>query len=1111
MSGWNSTHTRFEGTAANDVATGTDKDEGLVGSSGADVLRGGGGNDGIDGSGIEDSPGSDDDLLDGGDGDDVLYFGTGNDTLIGGAGLDVAIIETALVAPPKSGAYILTPNGIRIDTVAGTYSCSNWLLGNKAYAYSISGTISGVEKLTDTIGNDVLIGGNKAADALEEFYISAGNDTVDGGSGYDVLSYFSQSAIASGVVVDMTLGTAKFNKGLTTFKNIEGIEGTYRDDVIKGSSRADTFEGMDGADTFDGRGGADLVNYNDEYGDAGIRVDLTAGTATDTFGKSDTLVSIENIRGSELADTIAGSEGDNQLSGRGGDDVISGRGGKDMVYGGAGKDQLSGGAGNDTLYGERDNDTLTGGADRDTLTGGAGKDRLDGGAGADLANYYEDGGKGGVSVDLAKGTAIDSWGATDTLISIEDVRGTDQNDTLTGNDAANALSGRGGKDVIRGAGGADLINGGDGNDTIDGGRGNDSLSGDAGDDVLDGGLGDDTLVGGAGRDTFIGDDEGVDLVTYATEGGKLGVSVNLDANRGTDTFGDADTFRNIHNVRGSAFDDVLTGSQVADALSGREGKDTLKGLDGTDKLSGGDGDDRLYGGDANDYIEGNAGVDRLIGGNGDDWLIGGRGSDRFDGGAGTDTADFLTDGGTKAIYVNLQLGTGTDTWGFKETLVNVENVRGSDEADTLVGSASKNLLQGGNGNDVLSGLDGDDTLYGQENDDQLKGGIGSDLLYGGAGRDTLNGEAGNDRLFGEAGDDTITDIRISDESTYYIPPDALVGVGNRLDGGAGKDTLLGVGTLIGGADNDTISGLGLLDGGAGDDHLTAILPDGWKAGLATLVGGLGADTIDGGSVSIVTASYDYSAVGVSINLASGIARGAAGDVDTLSDIDVVIGSRFADKITGSNNADLYYEFLHGGAGNDTISGQNGNDSLYGDGGNDTLYGGAGDDLLEGGGENDVLWSGTGKDVLDGGDGNDILHGGEAGKWSADLKLTGGSGKDTLYFEASHDGVAASGGDLLGGSGDDKLIVAGEGLVTLSGGAGRDQFVLGKFDVHTTITDFDAAAGETIDLRSFHTSFSALMSFVDSRDDALHFGLGDTTLILQGVTLSDLHASNFIFA
>ena len=85
-------------------------------------------------------------------------------------------------------------------------------------------------------------------------------------------------------------------------------------------------------------------------------------------------------------------------------------------------------------------------------------------------------------------------GNIDTLISIENVTGTNFNDSLVGD---------GGNNFLQGAGGVDFLDGGAGNDILNGGAGNETnIKGNIGNDVLIGGSGADRLEGGADADTF---------------------------------------------------------------------------------------------------------------------------------------------------------------------------------------------------------------------------------------------------------------------------------------------------------------------------------------------------------------------------------------------------------------------------------------------------------------------------------------------------------------------------------------------------------------------------------------------------------------------------------
>jgi uncharacterized delta-60 repeat protein len=161
-------------------------------------------------------------------------------------------------------------------------------------------------------------------------------------------------------------------------------------------------------------------------------------------------------------------------------------------------------------------------------------------------------------------------------------------------------------------------------------------------------------------------------------------------------------------------------------------------------------------------------------------------------------------------------------------------------------------------------------------------------------------------------------------------------------------------------------------------------------------------------------------------------------------------------------------FIHGGAGNDTLTGGAAEDDIFGAAGNDIIRGLGGNDRIGGGVGDDVIDGGVGRDVLAGGNltdeygnpatsnGNDTLTyetrtnavtvllaadgltgtGGESGEQDAVYgfrTVIGGKGNDTI--KAYKDGTAAM--RLLGGAGDD-LLVGGAGNDTLDGGGGRDR-------------------------------------------------------------------------
>jgi hypothetical protein len=361
------------------------------------------------------------------------------------------------------------------------------------------------------------------------------------------------------------------------------------------------------------------------------------------------------------------------------------------------------------------------------------------------------------------------------------------------------------------------------------------------------------------------------------------------------------------------------------------------------------------------------------------------------------------------------------------------------------GTDASQTLAGGDLKDLLSGVLGDDRLFGHGGDDALDGGLGNDVLHGGNGSDELTGSGGADQLFGDADDDALDG-----------------GLGNDvLHGGAGNDELTGSGgadQLFGDADDDLLDG-GIgndrIDGGAGNDQLVGGI------GNDALVGGAGDDDMDGGA-GTDTADYSGAAAGVtvSLDLATGQNTGGAG-IDTLFRIENLIGSGFADELTGTNSVNV----LTGLAGDDTLDGGGDNDTLTGGDGNDTLAGGDGIDKLVGGAGSDTLIGGAGRDVLNGGADADTFR-----YLSTADTGTGGSTRDRIAdFAAGIDTIdlAAIDADAVGGGADDAFSFIG--AATFSGKAGELRAsALGANTLVTGDVNGDAVADFHILLTGTHT-------------------------------------------
>ncbi|WDR04510.1 calcium-binding protein [Devosia rhodophyticola] len=366
----------------------------------------------------------------------------------------------------------------------------------------------------------------------------------------------------------------------STSSTITAIDAAPPGNIIDAGAGDDIVYLGAGADTLAGGSGIDLASY--AQSNAGVDVDLLAGTASGGYAQGDVLSGIENLEGSRFADELTGDSGNNELAGGAGADVLDGGAGTDTARytkseagvnvdlitgsgtgGDAEGDQLSaienlvGSDHADILHGDAGSNYIDGGAGDDRIGGGEGADVLRGGDGFDTLDYTNS--SAAVTVALDTNTASGGAATGDDFSGFEAVEGSGFDDVLSGNAEANSLSG------------------GAGNDALSGGDGDDTLLGGTGDDRLDGGAGADSLEGGAGRDT----------VVYATS--DRAVSVNLSTGVGSGGTAAGDTFNGIENVEGSDFADQLTGDDAANTLVAGAGDDLLQGMGGADALDGGQG------------------------------------------------------------------------------------------------------------------------------------------------------------------------------------------------------------------------------------------------------------------------------------------------------------------------------------------------------------------------------------------------------------------------------------------------------------------------------------------------------------------------------------------
>lgn len=252
----------------------------------------------------------------------------------------------------------------------------------------------------------------------------------------------------------------------------------------------------------------------------------------------------------------------------------------------------------------------------------------------------------------------------------------------------------------------DVLIGNEEDDRIEGLGGGDFLVGRDGSDRMYGGFGDDYLDGGRGVDRFFGGD-GFDRASFAELDATQGIVVDLVTQTVTnDGFGNAEHMSSIEAIgAGTIFADSMTGNDEHNLLWG--------GLSDTLLCLGGDDDIEID--DAPALIDGGDGIDTIIGSSGERLV-----DTDHNGVAEIEAA-------TAGVVISLKAGKILDDgWGGSGDVVNVENARGSNLNDTLIGDGGNNVLYSFFGDDMIKMGAGDDTTSGGEGVDRMMGGDGAD-------------------------------------------------------------------------------------------------------------------------------------------------------------------------------------------------------------------------------------------------------------------------------------------------------------------------------------------------------------------------------------------------
>ena len=1079
------------GSASDDILTGDSKANKLEGRSGNDIIDGGRG----------------DDILAGGHGDDIfLNLGvstqtragltqpvSGVDTVRGGAGSDTADFSNAGSLLGERGL------GISVD-LEGTTKVAVRPNGAPAF-FDDYATVENVENVYGSRYDDVLTGddqdntfkGNGGDDKLSG---GAGSNRLEGGSGSDtyIIKAGSNDVIldtdtraTSKSTIDLTdlapvvlggVGVGEFERFVqTNTVSIERDGNSLVLQIVTGTGNNVVTTNLEVENFFRGSSAYEFKFKIKTDADANAKVLNVAGSEFD-FGTSRLV-------------TMAIDDADGTLNGVGlRDDSLRGRDVDELA------DTLNGGFGNDRLDGRRGVDTLIGGDGDDILIGGLGGDSLRAGAGFDTADYSAS--NEGIAMTLAKtvgGEFTDISGGHadgDAINNVERVVGSRYDDTITASAAtagaiAYEIVGGGGNDRLVVDFGASSVTAVDAvtlNLAFDGGSDRGTL------DTL-------ALVGlyqlssaakGAGVSLEMDDSGGVsisgfanvdlngiesiDLSGFSTNADTLsitgnrlantitlgGSNINLDAQDGSDTVKIGDEVGSITSLVGGE-------GRSVDALdfSGRVNGIALDLTAGT--VSGREADSTLTAG-----AGAISGFERVVGTRANDQIRGREGSnDNLDGGGNYPAGDTISYAGDSAgVSIALRddsrgrdVAASFSRTGSRErdTLINFENIIGSDADDTLTGDSKVNKIEGGKGDDTIDGGDGHDTLMGGAGDDTFinlalhsRGVLtsGVDLIDGGAGSDTADFSRGG--LSVSRTENYGVRVQLNNDREVEAYPSK---------GGSNVARLWNIENVYGTAYGDVLAGDSsdnTLKGNGGDDKLTS------GAGTNRLEGGSGSDTyvITAGSNNVIldtdTRATSKSTIDLT-DLAPVVLGGVGvGEFERFVQTNTVSIERDGNSlvlqiVTGTGNnvvttnlevenffrGSSAYEFkfniktdanadaeVLNVAGSEINFGASRAVTMAIDDADGTLNG-VGlqadyligrdrdnlEDTLSGGFGNDRLVGRKGNDNLIGGNGDDILIGG----LGAD-RLRGGAGFDTADYSASDEGVVMTLASAVGGDFED---------------------------------------------------------------------------------------------
>ncbi|EJL87239.1 hypothetical protein PMI16_02920 [Herbaspirillum sp. CF444] len=985
------------------------------------------------------------DSLYGGAGVDVIIGGSGNTYFQGGAGADTLTGGTQGV---NTAGYKTSTAGVTVDLTTG--------LGTGGDAQG--DVLSNIQNLIGSAFNDTFVANDKV-------------NRLDGGSGgVDTVSY---AASTSGVTVNLITGTGSggYAEG-DTYVAIQNATGSAYNDIFIANTLANRFDG--------GSGGSDTVSYASSA--TGVTVNLSTGVGAGGSAAGDTYVHIQNVIGSAFNDTfVANIDANSFDGGSGGLDTVSyansAAGVSVNFVSGRG---VGGDAEGDTynriqnVIGSAYDDVFIAGPDSRTFDGGSG--------GSDTVNYGAS--SAGVTVNMVTMTGSGGYAQNNTYVNIQNATGSSYSDTFISSAVANHFDGGlAGSDTVSYA----LSNAGVTVSLYDGSASGGYAQGDTLAHIQN-------VIGSNFDDTFIASSEvnnfegggGVNTVSYFYATGS--VTIDLTNTIGTGTGGslyaNGDSFSNIQNLIGGASDDTFVASLAANKLDGGVSTATSHNRVSYAASNAAVTVDLNYTngtGTSGGYAQGDQllNIQDLTGSNFDDTFVASAANNNFDGGAGSLHNRVSYAASTSAVTVDLTQTDGSGTsGGFAQgdTLINIQDLTGSQYSDTFIASAAANAFNGGAG--------GSDTVsYARASD-----GVGVTVnLVTGAGS---NGFAAGDTYL------NIQNVIGSSYNDIFVASNDV----NRFDGGGGSDTVsyassgaavtvdLVGGTGAGGsAQGDTYINIQNVIGSAADDlFIASTAANAFEGGVST-------------AASHNRVSYVNSTVAETVNLFTGAGTGGLGSFangDTYSNIQDVTGGSGDDIFVANSAANN----LDGGVStatshnrvsyaNSTVAETVNLFTGNGSGGAGSLANGDTYTNIQdvtGGTADDLFIASAAANKFDGGAStatshNRVSYANSTVSETVDLFLgTGSGGAGSLANGDTYTNIQ----DVTGGTADD-IFVANTAANAFDGGTGS---------LHNRVSYANSSAAETVDLflGAGSGTFAAGDTYANIQD--VTGGSGDDTFV-----------------